>query len=872
MIKRYVTALLAFLLILGWCLPAFAAETQGVEEKQALAIESEADFLDFAENCRLDSYSWDLTVELKRDLDLTGREFSGIPIFCGTFLGNGYTIRGIRMESDGSVLGLFRYLTDTARVENLHLQIAMEPGGSRSAIGGIAGENAGTIVECTVAGQIQGADQVGGIAGRNTVSGIIENCRMDGSITGNHFLGGIAGENAGVIRNCENAACINTTPQENQVELTEVTLDTLSHSESAATVTDLGGIAGTSTGVLRECINRGQVGYRNMGYNVGGIVGSQSGTVLDCENHAQVRGRKEVGGIVGHLKPAALIEYEKDALQILQGQLDAIGGTVSRTSATVQETAYSITDKMTQMGDAIQDAQDSLSILMPDGDDPALPDPDTLEAARNGITDSIWEMTDALERMSIITQGSMSALSANLMTLQQQVATMSVTLGNVTQSLGGTIEDVSDQDTDADLTGKIAGCENTGSVKADLNAGGIVGAVALESELDGASQLEILGQQSLNFISKVRAVVRDCSNTGTVSDVKQNVGGIVGFHSLGLVRQCENTGDVGSTGADYVGGIAGRSSGYLRQSDVKALLTGDSCVGGIAGSGAIVTDCRSMVQIEEATEQYGAVIGILETAAPETEDPLRGNLYSIQREDPGGIDGVSYQGKAEGLQQQEFQRVTNLDPMFKTVTIRFCFEDGQVVTRRVKTGQELTAARIPEIPRKEGYTACWKGLEEADLSQIWFDMYFDAEYISKISVIATEQMRGQQPLLLMEGSFAETGGISLFGTNHRPELAEGLYLAECWEVRFDNSGVATWGRVLVPQTQADVWHILVQTQDGTWEERTCRTEDSYLIFGMDGTETALAIAGENKPVWYWYAAGTGVLALGIVLIVLKKRK
>ena len=154
----------------------------------------------------------------------------------------------------------------------------------------------------------------------------------------------------------------------------------------------------------------------------------------------------------------------------------------------------------------------------------------------------------------------------------------------------------------------------------------------------------------------------------------------------------------------------------------------------------------------------------------------------------------------------------------------------------------------------------------------WFDMYFDAEYISKISVIATEQMRGQQPLLLMEGSFAETGGISLFGTKHQPELAEGLYLAECWEVRFDNSGAAAWGRVLVPQTQADVWHILVQTQDGTWEERTCRTEDSYLIFGMDGTETALAIAGENKPVWYWYAAGTGVLVLGIVLIVLKKRK
>jgi hypothetical protein len=65
-------------------------------------------------------------------------------------------------------------------------------------------------------------------------------------------------------------------------------------------------------------------------------------------------------------------------------------------------------------------------------------------------------------------------------------------------------------------------------------------------------------------------------------------------------------------------------------------------VGGIAGSGAIVTDCRSMVQITGGSEKAGAVLGIAAEPYAEEENPRSGNLYVAVGADRGGIDGISY--------------------------------------------------------------------------------------------------------------------------------------------------------------------------------------------------------------------------------------
>ena len=52
--------------------------------------------------------------------------------------------------------------------------------------------------------------------------------------------------------------------------------------------TDIGGIAGFSSGTLQSCVNTGAVGYAHEGYNIGGIVGQQSGYLNGCTNSGMI--------------------------------------------------------------------------------------------------------------------------------------------------------------------------------------------------------------------------------------------------------------------------------------------------------------------------------------------------------------------------------------------------------------------------------------------------------------------------------------------------------------------------------------------------------------------------------------------------------
>ena len=113
-------SLLCLLLAVVSCgVPVFAAQEEAAEttpaaEEILLEIADEMQFLQFVQNCRIDSYSKGLTVLLKADLDLSGYAFESIPIFCGTFRGNSHTIQGVTLTAAGSAQGLFRYLTQEA--------------------------------------------------------------------------------------------------------------------------------------------------------------------------------------------------------------------------------------------------------------------------------------------------------------------------------------------------------------------------------------------------------------------------------------------------------------------------------------------------------------------------------------------------------------------------------------------------------------------------------------------------------------------------------------------------------------------------------------------------------------------------------------
>ena len=866
--------ILSVVLLLGMAVPVHAEEAEMQEEipVRELKISTVEEFLIFAENCRLDSYSVNLAVALEKDLDLSGINFSSIPIFSGSFDGQGHTISGLAITDSGSVQGLFRYLTATATVQNLNVKGEIHPGGSRGNVGAIAGQNEGLILNCTFSGSISGGDYVGGLAGSNTITGIIEDCQVSGDVHGDHFVGGIAGENLGVIRNCTNSALVNTTPQQNSIDIGDITMDTLTNTESVNTVTDIGGIAGISSGVIRGCVNTGDVGYQHMGYNIGGIAGTQSGYVIDCENQGDVQGRKEVGGIVGQMEPVSIIEYTEDTLQILKGQLETMSGLVNRTASNAQGNANGISNQIGVLKDQTETARDAVEIILPDLDNPELPDPDAILAAQNTLAATLEAMPGTLNNIAAATQTTLYNLNRDLNALSGQISAMGETLNNASENLGGSITDLSDLDTPELLTGKIENCRNAGMILADLNVGGIAGAIAIEFDLDILEDWEQSGEMSLNFQSEVRAVVLNCENQGLVTGKKQNVGGIVGWQSLGLVRECINTGKIDGENADYVGGITGMSTGYIRNDYAKCEITASTYAGGIAGSATVATDCLSMVLIENVREKSGAILGEAAQSNTQTEEaPVFGNFYPVLAQDLGAIDGISYSGIAEPMTLEAFLGMENLPEIFQKVTLRFLLEDGTEKLITVRSGKEVAKNRIPVIPEKDGFTAKWEGLENADLENLVFDMTFVAVYTPNRATIQSQQTRENGlPLLFLEGAFPEQAAVSISGSDEMPTLSEGEIWLESWEITATHS-VSTM-RFLLPETvDAELVKLMVCDTQGVWKTVESYVDGSYLVFAIDQEIAAIALVQVPQSNLNLFVIG-GALTLALAMILLGRRK
>ena len=66
----------------------------------------------------------------------------------------------------------------------------------------------------------------------------------------------------------------------------------LNAAENVPVCTDIGGVAGYSSGIIQSCTNSGSVGYDHVGYNIGGIVGRQSGYLDGCANSGDILGRR----------------------------------------------------------------------------------------------------------------------------------------------------------------------------------------------------------------------------------------------------------------------------------------------------------------------------------------------------------------------------------------------------------------------------------------------------------------------------------------------------------------------------------------------------------------------------------------------------
>ena len=391
-IHNRLAILLIFALLLSLAAPVGAAGSR-------ITIRTPEDLVELSRRCSLDSWSRGKTVVLSADLDLSDVEFSSIPTFGGTFDGQGYTISGLTITGSGNVRGLFRYLQSGGVVQNVSLEVTIEPTDLQDSLGGLVGNNRGSVRNCTVTGSIQGETNIGGIIGVNESSGKIINSTFSGSVTGEHYVGGIAGQNLGSILQCVNQGKINTVAVEGEADLEDLDSRPLNSTENLPACTDIGGITGFSTGVLQSCKNTGPVGYEHVGYNVGGIAGRQSGYLNGCTNQGVILGRKDVGGIAGQLEPEIFLRYGEDLLNQLWSDLGTLGDQVDHLLSDLNSTNTSTTAQLQTLSSHAGTAQDAAGELMDAAKDWANGNLSTVNDLSARISWSLQQLEPILETL-----------------------------------------------------------------------------------------------------------------------------------------------------------------------------------------------------------------------------------------------------------------------------------------------------------------------------------------------------------------------------------------------------------------------------------------------------------------------------------------
>lgn len=422
-IQRGAALLTVLALLCTLTLPAAAAS-------DTVTIATVQDFTNFSKQCTRDTWSQGITVELTADLDLSGSDFTPVPIFQGTFHGNGHTISGFSFEKKGSKTGLFRTLTASAVVEDLTVEGDLAPQGSASQAGLLVGENYGTVSRCAAQGSVSGQEDIGGLVGLNGESGCIQSCTSATAVTGVTNVGGITGQNLGAVENSSNTGEINTQADQE-------------------TPTSVGGIAGLSRGTIRGCTNSGAVGYQHVGYNMGGIAGLQSGEISTCSNTAPIQGRKDVGGIAGQFEPNTSLTYGPSPSQQLSDSLSSLFDQLEYFTNQLNDMVSRGVDDAQAIHDSLSAIQDRTHAAGTEGRDDFKAMSDQLYQHTTAISGSLDSLRDDLDQFSEEAgdqfQEALDQTDTLLSKLEKLASQADSGLGKAIRALEDTISGIRDQ-------------------------------------------------------------------------------------------------------------------------------------------------------------------------------------------------------------------------------------------------------------------------------------------------------------------------------------------------------------------------------------------------------------------------------------------
>lgn len=806
--------------------PAFADETEEV-----IPIRSAEDFLRFALACSSDVYSSGKHFSLEADISLSGTDFLPVPWFGGIFEGNGHSVSGLLFDSAGSRQGLFRTVASGAEIRNLKVSGTVSAVGSACIIGGIAGVNRGTLTGCSFEGSVSGIQDVGGVVGHNDASGKVTDCRFSGTVIGEHQVGGIVGRNDGSVTQCVSEGGVNpvaVTPSDREIDFLKGGFDISQLSEDEfLSLSNIGGIAGLNTGILDACVSEGPVGYPSTGYNVGGIAGKTTGFIRGCENRGEVSGRRDVGGIAGQLIPFSDLDLSSGKLDGLSWQLEMLnmllGGLVSNFNTRAGDLSDSVTRLQVYTSDLLEAIEALVRIpnenvqriLDSIGIDPTTGEiyflyPELANVDLSMISISLMNLYGESLYFADLAKQSASGLASDLQLVALQISNVLNELFNTVSKVGDGPEtsDLSVEEAYTRNTGAIAECSNTGGISAENNSGGILGNCSFEVEFDMEDRLNVSEYLTANVKHNLFAAVRDCRSVSAVHAQKGCAGGIAGNMDLGIAVGCVFAGSAEVRDGDQVGGITGSTKGTVQNCWSRVLLSGSSYVGGIAGLGTDIRDCRAWAHFDRWDEYGGAVAGW-------TEGVLSGNLYTAVR--PAGVDGVSISGETDEVSEAEFLKLEGLPGQFDSILVQYVVEGEVIAEESVPFGGSLNS--IPEVANRDGMYWTWDLPEDG---HIFTACRIEGQYRAPKSTIATSET---PPLFLVEGQFYHGQELRVVPAG-APEVPGELILSR-------TVSVSGWDGELTVRMLTDQDGTLWLFGKGTAPVETSYTRDgSYIVFRM----------------------------------------
>ena len=478
-------------------------------------------------------------------------------------------------------------------------------------------------------------------------------------------------------------------------------------------------------------------------------------------------------------------------------------------------------------------------------------------AARDNIKELTGSLLTSVDSLGDVGGKGLDVLSDDFSRVNAKLDIISNIIIDMVEEVRSTSTDISDYTQDISMTdtagqseGKIASSVNYGRILGDLNIGGITGTMGVDNPLDPEGDLQIPDSISTDFIYKTRTVVRDCKNCSDVVSKRDNAGGIVGNMETGCVTGCVSVCEVKSTDGGYVGGIAGNSMAVVNGSYANCRVEGTYYVGGITGKGHDILRCRAFSQVFSSAEYKGSVAGNADGTVSE-------NYFS--ENDIGGIDGISYEGKAAPMSYSEFSALEGNPDEFKVITLSFCTEDEDGVLTEVGSystyyGGDISEKDIPAVPAKDGYFGRWESFPQKDIR---FSQRVIAEYSKLLSTIGTELTRDGRSEILAEGTFSEYDTITADHTGQEINVT----LSDDGEHRIHYLKNYEHSYLIVNGERVNA------VPDG-----------SYLVFDQSGSEFSLIEMEDTSAYSYVYiAVGAGaalcfVLILIIVIRQAKKKK